>query len=113
MSAMLDQKLGRIASSMPSGSPVLTPGSWNKSRRQQKKERQQQQATWQEPRADLDAQAPAPAAVPKGNKGKGKQQAPFKTAGTDAKGKQGKGKGSKGGTGGGKGGKGPVRLKRK
>ena len=26
MSAMLDQKLGRIASSMPSGSPVQTPG---------------------------------------------------------------------------------------
>jgi hypothetical protein len=72
MSAVLDQKLGRIASSMPSGSPVLTPDPWNKSRKQRKRERQQQQATWQEPYVDLDAQAPAPAAVSKGNKGKGK-----------------------------------------
>jgi hypothetical protein len=39
-------------------------------------------------------------AIPKGNKGKGKQQASFKTTGTDAKGKQEKGKGSKGGKGG-------------
>jgi hypothetical protein len=103
MTAQIDQRLGRMASSMSSGAPGQAAGAW-KSKQQKKQERQQQQpsgsTTWQSTYVDPNAQAPAPAAAAKGNKGKGKPHITFQITGTDAKGKQGKGKGGKGSKGG-------------
>jgi hypothetical protein len=102
MTSQIDQRPGRIASSMSSGTPGQAADAW-KSKRQKKKERQQQlsgSTTWQSTYVDPDAQAPAPAAAAKGNKGKGKPNVTFQVTGTDAKGKPGKGKGSKGSKGG-------------